>query len=105
MKKKLLCILLSTAMMFTAVDSLALAAERPTEPQTAVEETQGETDADTKLQAEYHSIDAIREFLNCHLCGTTEFDSALSCRRVVRFHIRIGSCHDSSNSFYSRFVL
>ncbi len=71
MKKKLLCILLSTAMMFTAVDSLALAAERPTEPQTAVEETQGETDADTKLQAEYHSIDAIREFLNQEKAGKT----------------------------------
>ena len=43
MKRKLLCMLLSIAMVFTASDSLALAAELPANPQTAAEEPQEET--------------------------------------------------------------
>lgn len=45
MKKRLLCLVLSMAMVFTTADSLVLAAERPTELQTAVGETQEETSA------------------------------------------------------------
>ena len=43
MKKKLLCMLLSITMASTGADSLVLAAEYPTQLQTAIEKTQGET--------------------------------------------------------------
>ena len=43
MRKKLLCMLLSVAMVSTATDSLALAAEHSTQLQTETESTQGET--------------------------------------------------------------
>ena len=55
MKKKLLCMLLSIAMVSTAAESLVQATETPTELQTTIEETQEETSASqesTTVQAE-----------------------------------------------------
>lgn len=61
MRKKLLCLLLSIAMVSTAADSLVLAAEDPIKLQTAIEETQkdaSDTKTDTEAETKEEDSDA-----------------------------------------------